>query len=368
MRTFLPALTLLVACGNGNDGFGPDGIGSKGNGQACTMLVEQPLPPAAVKPIGGVTVETIAGSSAVGKADGVGPNASFYNPVNVLLAGSDLIVADFDNSMLRYVTTAGEVTTVLDPGSKFTRPFGLAWLGNTLFVETDQNPDGSFDPDAGTIWRVDISVGDAALIVEETGRPRGLAPRGNELAMADIRHHAVRLLAPSSREVFDWVGKWDCPGFEDGVGEEGRFEMPYGLAVDGEGNIIVADRGNHAIRRITKNGKVTTIAGQGTPGMVDGSHEEAYFNDPIDVAVDGHGRVFVSDLGNNRIRMIDQNGVVTVAGSGQRGFADGSGEEAQFHGQEGIDVTPDGKTVYVADGTLGEPGLAFHRIRRVTLP
>lgn len=368
----LPAVTLLTACGgSGNDGFGEDGIGTGDGATApeCTMLVEKALPAPAVSPIGGVTVETIAGGAEVGKSDGVGPSATFYNPVNVLLdGGQNAIVADFDNSLLRYVTGGGEVTTVLDAGNKFTRPFGLSWLGDALYVQTDQNTTGSYDPDAGSVWRVDISVGDAALIVEEVGRPRGLAPRGGELAMADVRHHAIRLLAPSSREVSDWVGSWDCPGFRDGTGAEARFETPYGMDVDPDGNLIVADRGNHAIRRITKDGKVTTIAGKGTPGMVDGDHDEAFFNQPIDVAVDAQGRVFVSDLGNNRIRMIDGSGVVTVAGNGKRGFADGAGADAEFHGQEGIDVTPDGKTVYVADGTIGEPGLKFHRVRRVSIP
>jgi DNA-binding beta-propeller fold protein YncE len=86
------------------------------------------------------------------------------------------------------------------------------------------------------------------------------------------------------------------------------------------------------------------------------------------VAVDAAGNIYVSDVGNHRIRRITKAGQVeTIAGDGVAGFADGSGEAARFYGQEGIAVTPDGSAIYVADGNGGEVG-AYHRVRRIDLP
>ena len=89
---------------------------------------------------------------------------------------------------------------------------------------------------------------------------------------------------------------------------------------------------------------------------------------PQDLAIDSQGNVFVSDSGNHRIRRISMNGKVeTVAGDGTAGFKDGDGIKSRFFGQEGIDVTADGKTLYVADGTGGEPQ-PYNRVRKITLP
>jgi DNA-binding beta-propeller fold protein YncE len=103
--------------------------------------------------------------------------------------------------------------------------------------------------------------------------------------------------------------------------------------------------------------------------MKDGPRLSAKFFHPRDVAIDNAGNVYVSDVGNHRIRRIDPQGrVQTVAGDGTAGFQDGAGAQARFFGQEALDVTPDGKTIYVADGNGGQPAEPYHRIRRVTLP
>ena len=101
--------------------------------------------------------------------------------------------------------------------------------------------------------------------------------------------------------------------------------------------------------------------------MVDGPLDQARFNMPQDLAVDAAGNIYVSDIGNHRIRRIGTDGVVrTVAGDGTLGFLDGSGGEARFFGQEGIEMGPDG-VLYVADGTNGEVE-PYHRVRAVALP
>jgi DNA-binding beta-propeller fold protein YncE len=102
--------------------------------------------------------------------------------------------------------------------------------------------------------------------------------------------------------------------------------------------------------------------------MIDGPAATARFDYPQGVAIDSAGNVYVSDTGNNRIRRIDPTGVVeTVAGDGTRAFRDGDGDQAEFFGAEGLDVTSDGKTIYVADGNGGGTEL-FNRVRAITMP
>ncbi len=120
-------------------------------------------------------------------------------------------------------------------------------------------------------------------------------------------------------------------GFVDGVGAGARFNTPSGLALDAAGNLYVADTGNHAIRKVTPQGVVTTLAGDGTVGLREGPGLQARFNAPMGVAVDATGNVYVADSYNDRIRRIGIDGVVTtLAGGGLPGYQDGMGETARF--------------------------------------
>jgi len=120
-------------------------------------------------------------------------------------------------------------------------------------------------------------------------------------------------------------------GSKDGNGTDATFSWPVGTAVDSSGNVYVADRDNHKIRKITQEGVVTTLAGSGSIGSADGVGAAASFNYPRSVAVDKLGNVFVSDTLNRKIRKITPEGVVsTLAGSGAIGSADGIGADASF--------------------------------------
>jgi len=138
-------------------------------------------------------------------------------------------------------------------------------------------------------------------------------------------------------------------GFANGVGAVARFDTPSGLAVDSAGILFVADTGNNAIRRIAPDGIVSTIAGDGGHGYRDGPGAQAQFNGPIGVAVDASGRVLVADTYNDRIRAIATDGTVTtLAGSAVTGLADGAAEDAQFNTPCGVAVDNTG-AVLVAD-------------------
>jgi ABC-type branched-subunit amino acid transport system substrate-binding protein/sugar lactone lactonase YvrE len=140
------------------------------------------------------------------------------------------------------------------------------------------------------------------------------------------------------------------PGYADGPIATAQFSGPTGLAVDAAGNVYVADGGNHRIRLIRPDGTVTTLAGTGEPGYRDGPAGEAQFNAPSDVAVTSRGVLYVADAGNDRIRAISLDGMVTtLAGSGRRGFKDGSPEQAEFNAPWKLALAADG-TLYVAEG------------------
>lgn len=138
-------------------------------------------------------------------------------------------------------------------------------------------------------------------------------------------------------------------GFADGVGTRAQFDAPSGLAIDGRGVLYVADTGNNAIRRVTPDGRVSTVAGDGTPGRRDGPAALARFNGPVGVAVDATGRIIVADTYNDSVRVISPEGEVrTLAGAGTPGAQDGPAAIAQFDTPSGLAVDRTG-TVYVAD-------------------
>ena len=137
-------------------------------------------------------------------------------------------------------------------------------------------------------------------------------------------------------------------GYREGIGAAAAFNTPSGIALDKQGNVYVADTGNHAIRKIAVDGTVSTLAGSGVAGYADGQGAQAQFNGPVGVAVDETGVVYVADTYNDRIRKIAPDGTVTtLAGGAGPGFVDGIGEAAQFDTPCGIAVGKDG--IYIAD-------------------
>lgn len=138
-------------------------------------------------------------------------------------------------------------------------------------------------------------------------------------------------------------------GFTDGLAAQAAFNTPSGIALDNKGNLLVADTGNHAIRRISPEGMVTTVAGNGKPGNRDGMGTEAQFNGPVGIAVDAAGNIYVADTYNDRIRKISPDGQVsTLAGGNGSGYLDGEASAALFDTPTGLAVNSKGD-IFIAD-------------------
>jgi sugar lactone lactonase YvrE len=183
--------------------------------------------------------------------------------------------------------------------------------------------------------------------------------QGN-LFIADTRNHTIRKITPAS-VVTTFAGTAGVSGVTDGTGSAALFLNPQGMTVDAADNLIVADTSNHTIRKISPTGVVTTLAGTGaSSGSADGTGAAARFSHPQALAVDSLGNIFVADSNNHTIRKIDTSHVVTTfAGlAGASGTTDGTGSSARFDLPAGIVVDAD-DNLYVADSNN-------HSIRRIT--
>lgn len=204
--------------------------------------------------------------------------------------------------------------------------FTLAGSGPTQ----SQNPATTTDPNA-LFSPYDLTIG----------------PQG-EIYFTEEHAHRVRVLEPDGfiRNLAGDIQE----GFIDGFAGSARFNHPEGIALHPEGFLVVADTFNHAIRKVTLQGEVTTIAGKGKRGYRDGAGQEALFNQPCGVATDRQGNLYVADTFNRRIRKIFPDGtVITLAGDGRPGLLDGPALEARFHTPSGVIVDPKDGSLYIAD-------------------
>lgn len=128
-------------------------------------------------------------------------------------------------------------------------------------------------------------------------------------------------------------------GFKDGSALEARLKSPNGIAVDGQGNVYFADSKNHRVRKVTIDGQVITLAGTGLSGNSVGKGTQSMLNWPAGVAVDKNGNVYIADYGNHCIKKLLPNGqLILLAGKGYPGYKDGKAEEALFNNPIGVYV------------------------------
>jgi len=184
--------------------------------------------------------------------------------------------------------------------------------------------------------------------------PQGIIIDSNKnLFVTDYYNHRIRKISPSGM-VSTFAGS-GIRGDLDGVNLHAQFNYPRGIAIDPLGNIYVSD--DHRIRKISPQGSVSTIAGSSQRGKVDGVGSSAQFSDPHGIAIDCMGNLLVSDFSNHTIRKVSDKGEVTTLAGSTEGFADGRGSRAQFAGPFGIVI--DGKgDVFVCD-------ITNHLIRKI---
>ena len=319
-------------------------------------------------------VTTLAGSPSNGSADGAGGNARFSLPISVAIDGAgNKYIADSANDTIRKITPAGTVSTFAgqagNPGSadgtgvnaQFLAPQGTAAdSGGNIYVADTGNhiirkitPTGAVTTYAGYAGITNNTDGtgtNAAFYF-----PQGItADASNNLYVTDTGNNTVRKIATGG-VVTTLAGFANRPGSADGNSTNAHFNDPTGIAVDTNGNVLVADTLNHAIRKITSAGVVTTIAGlAGVYGSSDGTNNSALFYEPEGIALDGLGNIFIADSGNNTVRELSPSGtnwiVTTIAGlAGVSGSADGSLSNALFFQPAGMAYNNTLGSLFIAD-------------------
>lgn len=291
-----------------------------------------------------LNVSTLAGSArTVGEVNGPDANALFSGPYGITVAASGaLYVVDHGSGALREIS-GGQVTTL---SAHFYSPYGIvADASGNLYVTDTLNyvvdkvaTDGTVSVLAGQTGSSGTTDG-AGAAAQFTG-PTGIAIDGSgNLYVADTNRSSggavLREITP------DGAVSTVASGFVD----------LRGVAVGSDGTIYVSDVGDNSIRTVASNGTVSLFAGMpGHTGSNDGSATTARFNYPSALAFDGGGNLYVADFGNSVIRQISPAGnVVTVAGLATiEGSTDGSGSTARFYTPNGIAIDGQGN-VYIAD-------------------
>ncbi|MFN3587967.1 MAG: hypothetical protein ACK4UP_01210, partial [Spirosomataceae bacterium] len=319
--------------------------------------------------VGTPTVSTLAGG-AEGFADGVGTAAQFNLPSGVAMdTQGNIYVADQLNHRIRKITPAGVVTTIAGSGTagfadgvgtnaQFSRPFGITLdtQGNVYVADRGNQcirkitPAGVVTTIAGSTRGFADGTGAAARFDEPVGVTTD--PDGN-VYVADRLNHRIRKITPAG-VVTTIAGS--TAGFADGTGINAQFSSPNGVTTDAQGNIYVSERDNHRIRKITPAGVVTTIAGS-TEGFADGVSTSAQFNIPFGMTLDTQGNIYVADYNNHRVRKITSAGEVTTVAGSTLGFANGPVTTAQFFQPIGVVLDTQGN-IYVAD-------FGSNRIRKI---
>ena len=340
------------------------------------------------------TITTIAGSGEVGlygqgySGDG-GPavEAKLAYPSDVIVDGAgNLYVADKDNNRIRRIDTEGIITTIAgmgEPGysgdngpateAQLNFPWSLAFDGaGNLYIADSGNhrvrrvdAEGTITTVAGTGTMGDPDLGgysgDGGPATEaQLSWPRSLAFDGaGNLYIADTDNDRIRRMdASGTITTIAGTGGRRFSG-DGGPAVDATVGRPQGMAVDSAGNLYIASRYNHRIRRVDTMGGITTVAGGGSGGD-NGPAITAVLNYPHDVALDGAGNLYVAGRGSHRIRRVDSQGIITaIAGTGKPGYSGDNGPAVHARLRHPQSVAVDGSgNLYIAD-------TGNHSIRRV---
>ncbi|WP_161991992.1 IPT/TIG domain-containing protein [Flagellimonas algicola] len=316
-----------------------------------------------------VNVETFAGTPGEpGYEEGSGTAAKFDQPWDLAKdSGGNIFVVDRNNHAIRKIAPDGVVSTFMKEGGEdggeqesFYFPHGLAIDSDDNIYVADSGNDRIVMIDPDRVWTniagnqegyvngsgasAKFRFPAAILVGEDAG--------GSALYVSEDNHAIRRIsLDDGQYTVSTYAGPEITElGYKDGGLSEARFHFPSGMAIIGEGTILIADYDNHRIRAIDQDaGTVGTFAG-GEEGYVnDVSRSEARFRNPSDISVAGDGTIYITDTANSCIRQIDPEGHVTTIGIYDSfDYNDGPGDEAKFNSPLGVLHTGEGE-IYVAD-------------------
>ncbi len=278
-----------------------------------------------VSPDGNVsTLAGIAGSQ--GASDGQGSVARFNSPQDIAaLPDGSLLVADMTNHAIRRIAPSGMVET---------------WAGSL-----------------GQMGNAEGARGDARFRL-----PTGLAvaPDGS-VFVSEALNHRIRRISPDGM-VSTFAGAAGQPGAADGPASVALFTTPMGISLAADGALIVSEFTNQRIRHISPEGLVSTLSGEpGQQGLADGSPDKARYNRPRGVLALPGGDILVADTGNHALRRIEADGRVAMINAGgepRTGWIDGAGTDVRFHDPHSL--------VRMADGTWMIADTMNGVIRRLT--
>jgi hypothetical protein len=284
-------------------------------------------------------------------------NPTFVLPTTAVGDSGDRFRAVFSNASGTVNSNGAILTVTATPLDPFNVPFGIAvdGAGNVYVSDLGNQRIQKITP-AGVVstlagMKAVIGSADGPGTSAQFNTPFGVAvDAAGNVYVGDTFNSSIRKITPAG-VVSTFAGVSGAPGSTDGTGSAARFFHPTGVAVDGAGNVYVADTLNSTIRKITPAGVVSTLAGlAGVAGTADGTGSAAQFDQPEGVAVDAAGNVYVADTGAFTVRKITPAGVVTtLAGSPLNlGSADGTGNAARFSRLPSVAVDAAG-TVYVGD-------------------
>jgi hypothetical protein len=328
----------------------------------------------------------VAGTARGMSGDG-GPAvaAQLAHPRSLAFDGAgNLYISDWNNNRIRKVSRSGTITTFAGTGTAafsgdggpatqadINIPHGIASdaAGNVYITDTFANRvrrvglDGVIRTFAGN-GQTGAS-GDGGLATDAAvGNPSAVALDGaGNVYVSQMGSNVIRRVSPDGR--ISTIAGTGAAGFsgDGGPATQAQMRVPIGIVSDAAGNIYVAEQGNNRIRKVGSDGVITTVAGNGTAGFSGdgGPATAAQINSPFGVGVDAPGNVYLTDSRNERIRRVGRDGIITtVAGNGISGYAGDGGPatQAQLRGPHGVTVDAAGN-IYIAD-------TANDRVRRVT--
>jgi sugar lactone lactonase YvrE len=316
--------------------------------------------------VGGDFIITIAGKGLAGYAgdNGAATNSKLNSPSGVVMdsagnSAGNVFIADYFNSLIRKVDTSGTITTVAGLVTNGNFSSGYSGDGHAATNAQLYNPDGValdaagdlFIADSGNncVRKVDTNgiittvagngnigySGDGgAATSAQLASPTGVAvdSTGN-LYIADFYNSLVRKVDTNGTiTTFAGLVTNGSPQYgysgDGGAATNAELDAPSSLVLDAAGNVLIADSANNSIRKVTTNGIITTVAGNGSGGYSgDGDlATNSTLSSPAGVVLDATGNMFISDNGNNRIRKVNPAGIITtVAGNGNTGYSGDNG-------------------------------------------